>query len=233
VKIKFIDLVIIIGILAASCHKDNFDSTSFTGKSYFPLKTGNEIVYQITEITIDKTSAIYDTVSYQIKERVDSLFTDASGKPAYRLERYWRIDTTAQWVIKDVWVAQISDLNVQKVEENIRYVKLVFPVETEQMWDGNVYNDLDPQDYRILTVNIPETINDLSFDSVATVEQQNEESLISKKYAVEKFANNIGLVYKEITDLYSQSMIGSGIPIEERVDEGTIYKQEVISYNNF
>ncbi len=227
-KIKLIGLVFIVGMLAASCHKDNSDSIPFTGKSYFPLKTGNEIIYQITEITIDKASAIYDTVSYQIKERVDSLLTDAEGKPAYRLERYQRQDSSFQWVIKDIWVAQISDLNVQKVEENIRYVKLVFPVEVGQVWDGNVYNDLDPQDYQIISANVPESFNGLSFDSVLTVEQQNEESLISKKYAVEKFANGIGLIYKEITDLYSQSLIGSGIPIEERVDEGTIYKQEII-----
>ncbi len=217
-------------MLAASCHKDNPDSIPFTGKSYFPLKTGNEIIYQVMEITIDKASAVYDTVSYQLKERVDSVFTDASGKPAYRLERYWRTDTTAQWVIKDVWMAQISDLNVQKVEENIRYIKLIFPAEVGQIWDGNAYNDLDPQDYQIVTANVPETINNLSFDSVLTVEQQNEESLISKKYAVEKFAAGIGLVYKETTDLYSQSMIGSGIPIEDRVDKGTVYKQEVVGY---
>ena len=217
-------------MLAASCHKDNTTDRLFTGESYFPLKTGNEIIYRITEINIDKASAIYDTTVYQIKERVDSVFTDASGKSAYRLERYWRIDTTAQWVIKDVWEVQINELNVQKVEENIRYIKLVFPAEIGQIWDGNAYNDLDPQDYQIVTANVPETINNLSFDSVLTVEQQNEESLISKKYAVEKFAAGIGLVYKEITDLYSQSMIGSGIPIEDRVDDGTVYKQEVVDY---
>jgi len=223
-------LVTALSFILLSCHKDTTTDQFFTGKSYFPLKTGSEIIYQITEINIDKASAIYDTTVYQIKERVDSLFTDASGKPAYRLERYWRIDTTAQWVIKDVWETQTNELNAQKVEENIRYIKLVFPAETGQVWDGNAYNDLDAQDYQILTANIPGTINNLPFDSVLTVEQQNEESLISKKYAVEKFANGIGLVYKEITDLYSQSMIGSGIPIEQRVDEGTVYKQEVVAY---
>ncbi|MCD6366363.1 MAG: hypothetical protein J7L46_02365 [Bacteroidales bacterium] len=226
----FFGLVTVLSFTLFSCHKDNTPDQFFTGKSYFPLETGNEIIYRITEINIDKASAIYDTTVYQIKERIDSLFTDASGKPAYRLERYWRMDTAAQWVIKDVWEVQINELNVQKVEENIRFVKLVFPAETGQVWDGNAYNDLDAQDYQILTANIPETINNLPFDSVLTVEQQNEESLISKKYEVEKFANGIGLVYKETTDLYSQSMIGSGIPIEQRVDEGTVYKQEIVAY---
>ncbi len=227
----FLMVIMFLGIVVSSCHKENTNPEQFfTGKSYFPLETGNEIIYQITEINIDKASAIYDTTVYQIKERVDSVFTDASGKTAYRIERYYRSDSTVQWVIKDVWSAQVNELNAQKVEENLRYIKLVFPAEMGQVWDGNAYNDLDEQDYQIVSTNVPGTINEMVFDSVLTVEQQNEESLISKKYAVEKFANGIGLVYKEITDLYSQSMIGSGIPIEQRVDEGEIYKQEVIGY---
>lgn len=230
-KVKLIFFVFIVSITIVSCRKDDTTRNNiFTGKSYFPLQTGNEIIYQITEINIDKASAIYDTVLYQIKERVDSIFVDAGGKQTYRIERYQRQDSLCQWIIKDVWTTQITDLNVQKTEENIRYVKLVFPAEVGQVWGGNVYNDLEPQDYQILTTNVAEAFNLFLFDSVLTVEQRNEESLISKEYAVEKFANGIGLVYKEITDLYSQSLIGSGIPIEERVDEGTIYKQEVIAY---
>jgi len=231
-RLSFVLLIILFVLIFSSCRKENTNPDQFfTGKSYFPLKTGNEITYKITKINIDKASAIFDTTIYQIKERVDSIFIDASGKQAYRIERYYRTDSLAQWVIKDVWSAQVNDLNAQKVEENIRYIKLVFPAKTGQLWDGNAYNDLDEQDYQIVSSNIADTIQGLAFDSVLTVEQQNESSLISKKYAVEKFANGVGLVYKEITDLYSQSMIGSGIPIEERVDEGTIFIQEVIGFS--
>ncbi|HIE15804.1 MAG TPA: hypothetical protein EYP69_02650 [Bacteroidales bacterium] len=224
-------IIIFIILLLYACHKDNITSENlFTGKSYFPLKINSEIIYQITEINIDKASAVYDTVSYIIKERIDSLFTDATNNSAYRIERYILQDTLNRWVIKDVWEAQVNDLNAQKVEENIRYVKLVFPVEIGTIWNGNAYNNLGNQNYQIVEANIPENINGLTFDSVVTVEQENEISLISKKYAVEKFALGIGLVYKEVTNLYSQSMIGSNIPIEERIDEGTIYKQEIIAY---
>ncbi len=231
-RLSLLLLFISFLLIFLSCHKENTNPEQFfTGKSYFPINTGNEIIYKITEINIDKASAIFDTTIYQIKERVDSIFIDASGKPAYRIARYYRTDSTAQWVIKDVWSAQVNELNAQKVEENIRYIKLVFPAETGQIWNGNAYNNLNEQDYQIVSTNIADTIQALAFDSVLTVEQKNEETLISKQYAAEKFANGIGLVYKEITDLYSQSMIGSGIPIEERVDEGTIFIQEVIGFS--
>lgn len=230
--LKNITIVLLLISSFSSCNKDDNQSfKTFTGKTYFPLRSNNYIIYQMTEIYIDKATAMYDTIHYQIKEIIDTSFIDNSGQKAFRVERYKRADSTQNWIIKDVWVAKVTDYNAQKVEENLRYIKISFPAKQGQTWDGNVYNDLDEQDYQITDINIAETINDLSFDSVLTVEQKSEESLISKIYQVEKFANHVGLIYKEQTDLYSQSLIGSGIPIEQRVDVGTIYKQEVIDYS--
>ncbi|MCE3259485.1 MAG: hypothetical protein K0S12_1126, partial [Bacteroidetes bacterium] len=38
----------------------------------------------------------------------------------------------------------------------------------------------------------------------------------------------VGLVYREITDIYSQNV--NSLPVEDRIQKGTIYKQKLVSY---
>jgi hypothetical protein len=62
-----------------------------------------------------------------------------------------------------------------------------------------------------------------------TVTQMDILNSIEKKYAIEKYAKNIGLIYKEIIDIYATST-PYGKPIEERIKKATIYYQKIIDY---
>jgi len=41
------------------------------------------------------------------------------------------------WLLKNVWYSVKTDKNVERVEENIRYIKLIFPIRNNAKWDGN------------------------------------------------------------------------------------------------
>lgn len=200
-----------------------------TDYSYYPIEIGNWVIYNVQEINIDKPSEVYDTLNYQLKEVIESEFLDAEEKIAYRVERYIRINQTDSWTLKNVWFTNYTLNAAHKIEDNTRYVKLIFPVKLNKKWNGNAFNNLGEQDYKITFLDISETINNLSFDSVLTVEQYNSESLIDKRIEIEKFAKNIGLIYKEQTDLYSDNVI-IGVPIEQRVKTGKILKMEIIDH---
>jgi len=61
-------LVILMAFIAA-CDNEPIETPDvFTGKEYFPLQTGNTLIYKVTEITIDKPSDYYDTSVYYLKE---------------------------------------------------------------------------------------------------------------------------------------------------------------------
>ena len=57
----------------------------------------------------------------------------------------------------------------------------------------------------------------------------------AQKVIIEKYAKNVGLVYREIKDLYSNTVkinpqTGSVIPVEQRIEKGVIYKLTYVTH---
>jgi hypothetical protein len=225
-------LILFLLVVAVTCKKEN-NSVVPVDYSYFPLKLKSWIIYDIIYRIVDKTSNKDSTYHYQLKEVVDTTFEDNSGRINYRIERYIRKDITSAWAIADVWFECISDYSAQKVEENIRYVKLRFPVEKNKTWNGNLFNTIIAKNYKITSLDIAENINNVAFDSILTVTQENRENLIEKYYFIEKYAKNIGLVQKQEISISDVTSSLSILPIEERIKTAEMYYQNVISYGGF
>ncbi|HNQ67269.1 MAG TPA: hypothetical protein PKN32_02740 [Bacteroidales bacterium] len=221
-------ILLIFTIFVLSCENENNNNYSvFTGKEYFPLITGNSLIYKVTEITIDKPSEVYDTSIYYLKEITDIALLDNENDTAYRIERYTKKTLNDNWIIHSVWSAKITENTAEKVEENYRYVKIRFPVKTGYSWNGNIFNECESQEYRTSSVNSFYQIGDFAFDSCLTVVHDSSFSLIHKDLAYEVYAYRIGLIYKEQTYINSQEVVFE-VPIEERITTGTIYIQELV-----
>ena len=232
-KIHIIFLLFIITIL--SCKKEDTEPIiPVIDYSYFPLTVDNYVIYNVTKINIDKPLEIYDTTEYQLKEIIESEYIGLSGRTEYRLERYIRTNDTISWQISDVWFMYIDNNRAIKVEENIPYIKILFPVEEDNYWDGNNFNSLDSLNYTISELNFSDSINSNYFDNLIKIEQIDEESLIDKKQSYEIYAKDIGLTEKIEIDINSQPVNGEpidiNVPIEQRITTGTIYKQKIISH---
>ena len=201
---------------------------------YFPIDTGKWITYDVIEIDIDAAINKFDTIRYQLKEYFESEFQDNTGNNSIRIERYVRNSNTLPWNIKNVWTASLLKTSAQKVEDNIRYVKLVFPVKLDLSWNGNIYNsdsDDSEDNYTITVLDSSENVNTFLFDSVLTVTQADKQSLIDRIYKIEKYAKNIGLIYKKEIDIYSDT-VDPNTDIMDRITYGTIYEQTISDYGN-
>lgn len=175
------------------------------------------------------------TFRYRIKEKIASRFTDNEGKQAYKIERYIKwyqpnksYDSIA-YQMKEVWMVNITDKSIQVSERNIRYTKLVFPVQMNAVWNGNAFNTLGEWRYTYQYIDKTEIFKDISYPEVLKVLQRNDETLISKHYYSEKYAKGVGLVEREIKEIYSNNVI-PGLPIEQRIEMGVIYKQTIVNY---
>ncbi|MCK4661438.1 MAG: hypothetical protein KAT68_01125 [Bacteroidales bacterium] len=218
-----------------SCNKDETPTTETNiDYGYFPYQTGDWITYDVVEINIDRDSEVFDTIYYQVKELIESTFIDDAGDETFRIEIYKRTDSTYNWDISDVWYANLYTNAAHKIEENIRYVKIIFPAKLELKWNGNAYNTLDTLNryqYEITKIDEHEIINEFEFDSVLTVTQKYDSSLVQKILYAEKYAKNTGLIYKEEVDINSQ-IIDINVPIEERISKGTIKRMKISGYGN-
>lgn len=194
-KLKFTILLASTFLFFACKKKETSNAINFH-YNYIPTDIGSWNEYEVTEISHSTTGA-HDTLHYFLKE----LITEEINATTYRLERYWKINSTDNWTIKDVWTAEKTETAYQKIEENIKYTKLIFPVKGGQIWNGNAYNTAGEQSYNYDSIHIEKTINNIQFDSTVTVIQLDNVNAIEYQKAKEVYAKDIGLVYKSNKDL--------------------------------
>lgn len=216
IKIYFILLVII-----SSCKPIDYDNINYY-YNYFPLQINQEKEFLVTNIV--HSSFGRDTSSYFLKEIITDYNINIEGDTVYTLERYWKVDSSLSYEIKDVWTSKKNLGAGYLNEENITYTKLIFPLSLNIYWNGNAFNNLDYQEYSIESINIPFQLNDLIFDSTVTVIQNYKSNLLEFENAKEIYATGIGLIYKEDVQLE----INSGNLSD--INQGYEYYQEIINY---
>lgn len=197
-----------IFILLLACSKEDEDVIDL-GYNYYPVETGNYIVYKVEELTYNEFDLTIDTVNYWLKELVDSAIEPSyeSGK-AYQLKRYTRANDTLDWEYKDVWVVHDDKENgkVTRAEEDSIFVKMIFPYTRNKSWDGNAMNaNVEQQIYRVKTYDLQMTLklkpNDTSFTHTSQINQKENVNLIEDQRQDEVYARGVGLILKQDIDL--------------------------------
>lgn len=252
-QIHILSLILISIVGFYSCKKDK-DTPPDMGYDYFPNTQGKYVIYDVDSIYYNSDSINSNThlapateYKFQIKEKVQSIFMDNQNRPTMRLERYvkYHNDTIPyaqmDWTIRNVWAENRTATTAEKVEENIRYIKLAFPVTATQNWNGNAQNTLDALTYYYAYFDQQGTIGASNFDSTLQVTQFDDGGIVltQRQLYIEKYARNVGMVFKQIIDIGSQPVSTWGsdslahffsIPILQRINSGTQYTMTVNSY---
>jgi hypothetical protein len=211
-------LVLSVALALTSCSTDHNDNAYQVGYDYFPAFQGKWLHYDVdSTIWDDFTSQTYYTQS-QILVLFESIITDAEGEEAFRIERHYRNSDTAQWVIRDVWFANVKPASVQLVEENVRLIKMSFPIRSGIKWNGNALNYLPSEIYEYQDVFKANSIGGYQYDSTVTVLQSNTINLIEEDIRYEIYARDVGMIHKYIKTIQKNiaqpGSIVSGVLIE-------------------
>lgn len=246
-QIRYTSLIFVLVVLAlVSCEKVNEDFDLDRGYDYFPLEEGRSWTYQVDSIIYDDDGARVDSSTSFVREEIVEEYVDALGDTIFRIERFWRGSDTSQWEIRDVWAAFTSEGQAFRVEENLKFVKFVFPPAVGKRWDGNIFFDesveitvageplimyKDWNKYNLLSVDESESIAGKEYQNVATVllTDDKEQNEIERRYALEKYARGVGLVEKHYIILDRQCDC-SNIAWEDSAHSGFILKQTLIEY---
>jgi hypothetical protein len=229
---------VLAAFMVISCTKKKVeDAGAILGLGYYSIQIGKYVVYDVDSTVyndLTQTSILY---KYRIKEKFADYFTDNEGRKAIRIERYIKkydpnkSYDSIPYIIKEVWMANVDEKKVQVVESNIRYTKLIFPIQQNANWNGNANNTLGAWNYTYSYIDKAETINGVNLNNVLLVVQKDDKTLISQQYYIEKYAKEIGLVYREIKDIYSNTVVPN-VPVDQRIEKGIIFKQTIVSYGN-
>jgi hypothetical protein len=221
------------------------------GREYYPVQVGNYWIYDISETTYTRQylHAPADSITYQVRERVDTVYRDQTGALTYKVIRSRRSHAAAPWGQDSIVTINKSFSDLRYTRDNLKIVKLVFPVSENKKWNGNAYNisnDLDDRDkadndiddpqfneYHYAQVGQPFTLGDTTYNPTVRVVQVFEDwgSLVLND-SHEVYALGVGMIYKRIIRLdFCNSNPGETCPFGKQfVVSGRRIIQQLTAY---
>ena len=234
-------LFILVFSLLVACKKETDTSDYDYGYNYLPDDSGTFVIYKVDSIIYNDFDNSRRYSSIYLKEKIGEQFTDNLGRTAKKILRYYSDTLTTKWELFNVNYLVKTALVAERVEDNLRYINMVFPNDVNEKWLGNKLI-ISPPPYILDTSNY--FINDWKytiknrdkyydngtkiFDSTLMISQIQDSSAITKTYSIEKYARSVGLVYKEFWIVEGQINIGA--PWEDRAEKGFILRQYAIDY---
>jgi len=224
---KYLPALLIIFALG-SCDKDDEENSIDLGYDYFPVQIGHFIEYAVDSIAYD-SEGVHDTTSYFVREVIESEVIDGLDETAYRIERYKKDSLSQDWELADIWSSKRTSINAQRVEEDKRFIRLVFPITNTAQWDGNALNSEEDWTHSYMDIGATKSYDSLSFTNTATVLQREFISLIEDEYAYEVYARNVGLIEKYFRVLVTTPDY-SIEPTGENITGGVEFHFRIIDY---
>jgi len=233
---SFFILFILLSLLVHCSDEDPINTD--IGLDFFPLHTGNSWVYSVEETTI--TQSVTEVNNYELRVTFIDSIKNINGGYTFTLQREKRMLATDAWESFETWTATVQNNKVIQNESNILFVKLVFPLHQAAKWNGNefnnlpdngnLFNDKDSELYRISEFD--KSINlttGLEYSKSLTINHNSfTDPIVGKDERKEIYARDVGLVYKEITQLeYCSTPNCLG---QQKVDKGVILIQTLKSY---
>ena len=225
---------------------DDFQPTD-AGYDYFPLSIGKYLLYEVDSTIYDPTgdTSVYTSHTLMKEEILDTL-RDNLGNLLYKLERYERQADTLPWQVKKVFTASVQGDQAVVTEDNLRFIRMTFPVRKNETWNGNVHFDpglivtvageslemFKGWAYKIEETGVPVAVGNFNFEEVATIREADSENLIEKRLSKAQYAKGIGLVYRELWILDTQCVEScDGQTWEQKAEKGFILKQTITGHN--
>ncbi len=220
----FYSFLFVFSFCLWSCSKSANDSYTLYANDYFPLKIGASHIYTLDTIQFDPGTGIVkiDTFKWYAQEIIQDTFIDAQKNVNYLIDRFEHSrnvnDTT--WIYRRTFTETITSQNTQRLEGTFRYIKLPTAFSFNQQWDGNAYSDaystisvanntvlpfIQTWKSTITSVKATETLNGKVFTDITVVEAKSDPNILTeRRYQLEKYANGIGLISRQLEILDTQ-----------------------------
>ncbi|MCF8451500.1 MAG: hypothetical protein K9G49_16630 [Taibaiella sp.] len=218
-RILSIFLLVAIATLAfISCKKYSTPDADAT-RNYFPLTFGRSVTFAVDSIYYNEVTCIQRRVKSQLKYVVTDTFSDRknfSNKLSYILDVFSRPYDGGVWKPISVIILNPTATGLNWTQDNVKYTKLVFPIQDGFSWKGNENAPVNDADFAFLKDwnyqyrDFRKSYNTgfVNFDNTVTV-LENDESVnypavdsgvaAMRTFSKTVYAYNVGLVYRELT----------------------------------
>src|SRR5580658_241178 len=216
-------IALILGVTISSCKKTISFQGNVLTNYYLSLQVGKYITYRMDSLSFYFYGQNDTITSYLAKDSVEQETVDGTGAKVWLVTRYLSDTTGSFWTPSMTYVVSPSSSAIDVTEDNLRFIKLGFPMDQGFSWTGNTYLpynpyqdlfsysdyvnlDLSTWNYVYTQVNQPFTVeNGTTFDSATTILQiadstnvpiTNPGAFAANTYWSETYAKHIGMIYR-------------------------------------
>ncbi len=252
-------LLTVFSVLAFQACSDRqtaiYDSGAAAQYAYFPLQIGKYIVYQVDSVVYDFAQGggtLLDSSRTFVRELVSDTLRDQTGQLLYTIERSERKSPNEPWQLVNICTAARTGSQAIRTENNLRFLKLIFPMDRRSEWNGHVWIDETREieiagermrpfanwQYEVDSIDIQTNIGAFSFDSTLVVTEVDDNNIIERRFSKVRYAKHVGLVWREQLILDSQYCNQNPPPTdcetrawELKAERGYILRQVVVAFN--
>lgn len=199
----------------------------------FPLDSGNQVTTFVIDTTFDTSGPKVER--YYKKEVIGGLEEDLLGRSINRLQTFRSPEELGTDFDFEPWRLyalykdenEVGERYAERLEENVRFRILKFPVFDFVKWNGNIFNNQGTQEYYYAHTDTTVNINGLTFPNcVMVIQKLDTNSFINFKYAYEIYAPNVGRIKK-----YDKTIVNDGANGEFNASKSRIYIEEIVEHN--
>jgi hypothetical protein len=241
---KILLFILSFCFLLFSCAKNQIEILP-SGKAYLPLSIGQTRTYDLDSIIYDPIltgGTKIDTSRLQIQEIIKDTFRDNEGLLQYKIDRFERKKGQLEWKIAKIVTAAFTGNQALGQEDNLRFIKFPLVFGENTTWNAMIFNDSAKIIIAGETLNLfskkwsskiasfgkKEIIGTKTFEDVLTVVSQTDAKILTeKRYLLEKYAKNVGLIYREYHVLDTQKL-DAAIAWEKKAEKGAIVIQKFL-----
>lgn len=228
--LKAMPCLLLTFLAVLSCRKESESLSPLPPAEYYPLRVGQSLVYRLDSTLYVSFGTRIKVNSYLAKDSIAGTAADNLGRTTYVVYRYLT-DTLQKnpYTFSSSYTITPAGSTIEATDaDNLRYIKLVQPINVFTSWSGNSYIDVSSDraaylsgwQYQYRNINQPFTVLAGTLDSTITVLQDSsinitdpfvDTVLQNVSYSSEVYAKGIGLIYKDLS-YYMYQPVGTITP---------------------
>lgn len=214
---------------------------------YAPIEVGKYWEYEVDSTIFDNEGmTVFNTSSF-VREEIIEKREDVTGDSIFFLEISKKSELNEDYKGTDLWVVKIQNGGLVRIEENLTFIKLLFPPEIGLTWEGNQFPDdtevlisgeavavyKDWNEYEVVDREVTRTIGSNSFDDIIVIQHVDSENLIELRSSFEYYARDVGMIEREMWILDTQCIEPAceERPWDDKAERGFILRQRLIDHN--
>lgn len=213
-------------LFIASCDTEVEEVPADFGFDYQPLEIGQFWIYEVNQTTYFGENDSEDE-QFFYRDVIRTFYLNAEGEQVFVINRAKSTDQNS-WTTELEYTVLRREFRLVRTMQNQTVVNLVFPPELGTIWDGNIYQDLEKDEFEIDSVGNNNQGSSNLVNVIRVYQEDSDDEITYRDKRYEVFEKGVGMIekYDEVLTYCSRNdCLGDQI-----LDGGSKVNMKLIEY---